>query len=173
MALSYRSRKILRFLLPIVFWLLAAGVLAFLTTEGLMSWRELVYGIIAALGSWGSVLVIEQVDRHQYNATEDAFLSSFLVASNSFFCPWLLVWQIVPLVILAARKSLDLRAVSASIIGLIGTAFVLLPVLYFCSIPLPWLSMMESEALWPLVAVGLFWLSYIASTISRKNLRER
>ena len=77
------------------------------------------------------------------------------------------------MVILAARKSLDLRAVSASIIGLIGSAFVLLPVLYFCSIPLSWLSMMESEALWPLVAVGLFWLSYIASTIARKNLRER
>lgn len=173
MALSYRSRKILRFLLPIVIWLLAAGVLALLTKEGLMSWRELVYGFIAAFGSWGSVLVIEQVDRHQYNATEEAFLSAFLVASSSFFCPWLIIWEAVPLVILALRKSLDLRAVSASLIGLIGTAFVLLPVLYFCSIPLPWLSMMESETLWPLVAVGLFWLSYIASTISRKNLRER
>lgn len=173
MALSYQSRKILRFLLPIVIWLLAAGVLALLTTEGLMSWLELVYGVIAAFGSWGSVLVIEQVDRHQYNATEEAFLSAILVASSSFFCPWLIFWETVPLVILALRKSLDLRAVSASLIGLIGTAFVLLPVLHFCSIPLPWLSMTESEALWPLVAVGLFWLSYIASTISRKNLRER
>ena len=173
MALSYRTRKTLRILLPITFWLLAGGGVAILMVWNRISWLHLIYGVVAAVASWGSMVVVLQVDRHQYDASEEAFLSALLIAIASYFCPLVLIAIPVSWLLLIGNKCMDWRAFSASIIGITAAAMVLVPILIWRQLPFPWLTPFALEQTLPLIPTGLFWLCYIGTTIVRKSLRER
>lgn len=164
--MTRRTQNILYHLLPVVFWLLAAG--------GIVLWAIChlpftIYHYVPAVLAWVSVIIIHRIPRHT-SAVEPCFQMAFLLGIAAFWLPSVL-FVILPLWgYLIYRNLLDLRALLATLIGL-ATVAIWVVVLNYLHLTQYTFSLSHNAQLW--IPTGAVLLAWLASTIARQNLRVR
>lgn len=171
--MNYKTRKTLTILLPIALILLAVGGLVGLRFGGILTTDALINGLVTSLVSWVSIFVVLGVDRHQVYASEEAFLSSLLIAAVSYLLPVIIGIQLALWVILILRNTFNARVFVASLLGYAALAIIYGPLVCLGLLDNNWVAPFETTRLMPAIVVGLFWLSYILVTIVRQSLRVR
>ena len=165
--MNRRTQNSLYHLLPVVFWLLAAG--------GIVLWEIFTpYTLhftlyLPALLAWVSVLIIHRIPRHT-SAVEPCFQMAILLGIAAYWLPSVL-FVILPLWgYLIYRNLFDLRAFLATLIGL-ATVAIWVVVLSQLSIINYQLSIANNLFAW--IPTGAVLLAWLAATIVRQTLRER
>lgn len=164
--MTRRTQNILYHLLPVVFWLLAAG--------GIVLWAIChlpftIYHYMPAVLAWVSVIIIHRIPRHT-SAVEPCFQMALLLGIAAYWLPSVL-FVILPLWgYLIYRNLLDLRALLATLIGL-ATVAIWVVVLNYLHLTQYTFSLSHNAQLW--IPTGAVLLAWLASTIARQNLRVR
>jgi len=164
--MTRRTRSILYHLLPVVFWLLAAG--------GITIWEIFnppftIFNYIPALLAWVSVVLIHRIPRHS-NAIEPCFQMALLLGIAAYWLPSVLL-LILPLWgYLIYRHLLDLRAFLSTLIGL-ATVAIWVAVGNALSLLTFHFSLANNLFAW--IPTGAVLLAWLGSTIVRQTLRER
>ena len=164
--MTRRTQNILYHLLPVVFWLLAAG--------GIVLWAIChlpftIYHYVPAVLAWVSVIIIHRIPRHT-SAVESCFQMALLLGIAAYWLPSVL-FVILPLWgYLIYRNLLDLRALLATLIGL-ATVAIWVVVLNYLHLTQYTFSLSHNAQLW--IPTGAVLLAWLASTIARQNLRVR
>ena len=164
--MNRRTQNILYHLLPVVFWLLAAG--------GIVLWaiinhQSSIINYIPALLAWVSVLIIHRIPRHG-DAIEPSFQMALLLGIAAYWLPSVLL-LILPLWgYLIYRHLFDLRAFIATLIGL-ATIAIWIAVGTVLSLFTFHFSLTNNLFAW--IPTGAILLAWLGSTIVRQTLRER
>ena len=164
--MTRRTQNILYHLLPVVFWLLAAG--------GIIIWEILdlqssIFNYVPALLALISTALIHRIPRHT-SAVEPCFQMALLLGIATYWLPSVL-FVILPLWgYLIYRNLLDLRALLATLIGL-ATVAIWVVVLNYLHLTQYTFSLSHNAQLW--IPTGAVLLAWLASTIARQNLRVR
>ena len=152
-----QTRSILYHLLPIAFWLLAAG-------GSVLFYREW-NGYIASLLVLASFYIITHIPRHT-SAEEPSFRASLLGAIAAYWIPSAIFLIPAIWIYLIYKMLLSFR----SLIG-VAVVAIWIAVLNYLSIFNFQFSIAYNVRAW--IPVGAFLLAAIGSTIVRQNLRER
>ena len=164
--MNHRTQNILYHLLPVVFWLLAAG--------GIVLWEIFnfqfsIFNYIPALLAWVSVLIIHRIRRHG-DSIEPCFLMALLLGIAAYWLPSVLL-LILPLWgYLIYRHLFNLRAFIATLIGL-ATVVIWVAVGTVLSLFTFHFSLANNLFAW--IPTGAVLLAWLGSTIVRQTLRER
>lgn len=156
-----QTRSILYHLLPIAFWLLAAG-------GSVLFYREW-NGYVASLLVLASFYIITHIPRHT-SAEEPSFRASLLVAIAAYWIPSAIFLIPAIWIYLIYKMLLSFRAIIASLIG-VAVVAIWIAVLNYLSIFNFQFSLAYNVRAW--LPVGAFLLAAIGSTIVRQNLRVR
>ena len=166
------TQNILYHTLPIVFWLLAGLVCALTWFNSHLSIFHFQFSIIhyvPALLAWISVMIIHHIPRHT-SAVEPCFRTALLLGIAAYWLPSI-VFLIIPIWgYLVYRNLFNTRALYATLIGLATVAIWVAVLSLFSIVDFP-LSITKN--LWVWLPTGSLLFAYIASTISRQNLRVR
>ena len=164
--MTRRTQNILYHLLPVVFWLLAAG--------GIIIWEILdlqssIFNYVPALLALISTALIHRIPRHT-SAVEPCFQMALLLGIAAYWLPSVL-FVILPIWgYLIYRNLFDLRAFLATLIGL-ATVAVWIVVGNALSLFTFHFSLANNLFAW--IPTGAVLLAWLASTIVRQNLRVR
>jgi hypothetical protein len=165
------TQNILYHTLPIVFWLLAGLVCAlpwFFQHSTLNSQLSITDYLPARLALI-SVMIVHHIPRHG-SAIEPCFRIALLLGIAAYWLPSV-VFLVLPIwVYLIYRNLFNLRVFTATLISLVTVA-IWMVVFHYLSIftfPFP-----LTKNLWNWLPTGSLLFAYIASTISRQNLRVR
>ena len=174
--MTRQTQTILYHLLPIAFWLLAAGgalLPLFLTPslEGRDGERLLLY-FLPSLFVLIAVLLLTHIKRHA-SAVEPAFLVAVLLGVASCWLPTVVFLILPAWIYLAYRHLIEWRVIWATLIGLALVAIWVAVFVYFGLIETPSLEGRAGVGFLSWIPVGAFLLAYIASAIVRHNLRVR
>ena len=164
--MNHRTQNILYHLLPVVFWLLAAG--------GIVLWEIInhqssIINYIPALLALNSTALIHRIPRHK-SAVEPCFQMALLLGIAAYWLPSVLL-LILPLWgYLIYRHLFNLRAFIATLIGL-ATVAIWVAVGTVLSLFTFHFSLTNNLFAW--IPTGAVLLAWLGSTIARQTLRER
>jgi len=164
--MNRRTQNILYHLLPVVFWLLAAG--------GIVLWEIInhqssIINYIPALLALISTALIHRIPRHG-DSIEPSFLMALLLGIAAYWLPSVLL-LILPLWgYLIYRHLFNLRAFIATLIGL-ATVAIWVAVGTVLSLFTFHFSLTNNLLAW--IPTGAILLAWLGSTIARQTLRER
>ena len=161
-----QTQEILYHLLPVVFWLLAAG--------GMVLWEMYnvqftMYNYIPGIVCLISALLLTHIKRHE-NAVVPSFQVAVLLGIAAYWLPSVLILILPVWIYLVYRHLLDLRAFTAMLIGLalvaiwmaIGNQFSIFNFQF---------SITNNLFVW--IPTGIILLAWLGSTIVRQTLRVR
>ena len=167
------NRKLLYHLLPVTFWLLAAGVCIIpLTIDQLPITNDpLPFTLyLPAFLTLLSLFLLTRIKLHD-NVTEPAFIIAVLLGIASYWLPSVIFLIVPAWVYLFFRHLWELKVFLASLIGFCTVA-IWWWVLSFLSF-LPPFSFSLSANLLAWVPTGAVLIAWIASAIARHNLQVR
>ncbi len=175
--MTYRTRTILRRLLPIVLWLLAVGVaiaLPFLLNAFDLQLPTFNYyfGFLVAAIVMVVIHVLSHIDRHEPSAQEN-FQMALLLGIASYWLPTVIFLTIPCWIFVMTRFAFNLRSFLATIIGYAFVAIYAALFVYFGWIDNVWAEFFAPEHQWGWIPTGAVLIAWLASTIVRKSLRER
>ena len=166
------TQNILYHTLPIVFWLLAGVVCALpwlLNHLSIINFQFSTFNYLPAFMAWIGVMIVHHIPRHG-NAVEPCFRMALLLGIAAYWLPSVL-FLILPIWgYLFYRNLFNLRVFTATLIGLATVAIWIVVFHYLSLFTFPF-SLKEN--LWNWLPTGSLLFAYIASTISRQNLRVR
>ena len=164
--MTRRTQNSLYHLLPVVFWLLAAGGI---TIWEIFNLHSSFLNYIPAFLAWLSVVIIRHIPRHT-SAVEPCFQTAILLGIAAYWLPSVL-FVILPIWgYLIYRRLLDLRALLATFIGL-ATVAIWIAVLNYLHLTQYAFHLSHNVQLW--IPTGVVLLAWLAATIVRQTLRER
>ena len=165
------TQNILYHTLPIVFWLLAGLICAlpWFFQLSTLNYQLSIIDYLPALLALISVMIVHHIPRHG-DAIEPCFRIALLLGIAAYWLPSV-VFLVLPIwVYLIYRNLFNLRAFTATLIGL-ATVAVWMMVCHYLSLFTFQFSITKN--LWYWLPTGSLLFAYIASTISRQNLRVR
>ena len=172
-----RTQNILFHLLPVVFWLLAAGgtlipvILSRSTFNVQLSTNYLWGYLVAALALIG-IWIISRIHRHT-SSVEQCFQVAVLLGIASYWLPTV-VFLVIPMWgYLYYKLLLDLRSVMATFVGLAFVAIWAAILVWLGYIDNPWLDFFAPKNAWGWIPAGALLLAWLTSTIARQILRVR
>ncbi len=160
--MTRKTRTLLYYLLPIVFWLSAAGVCVI--TYSCLSPAPFVVVLV--------MLILTQIKRRT-SSVEECFGIALLLAIASYWLPTIVFLTPCIWVYLLLQGSFSMRALCATILGYALVALYAVIAITMQWITNPWHSFFAAEKCKGWIAVGSVLLAWIFSTIARRNLRER
>jgi hypothetical protein len=164
--MTRRTQNILYHLLPVVFWLLAAGGI---TIWEIFNLQSSIFNYIPAFLAWLSVVIIRHIPRHT-SAVEPCFQTAILLGIAAYWLPSVL-FVILPIWgYLIYRRLLDLRALLATFIGLATVAIWIAVGNVF---QISNFKFQIAANLFAWIPTGVVLLAWLGSTIARQTLRER
>ena len=160
------TQIVLYHVLPVAFWLLAIG--------GIVIWAMYhlplaVSHYIPALLAWISVSIIRHIPRHA-DSVEPCFQVALLLGIAAYWLPSILFLMIPIWGYLIYQNLFNLRAFSASLIGLALVVVWVILLNYFSVIPVHF-SLANNLSLW--IPTGAILIAYLAATTARQTLRVR
>ena len=165
------TQNILYHTLPIVFWLLAGLVCVlpwFFHLSPLTSHLSPL-NYLPALFALIAVMIVHHIPRHG-SAIEPCFRIALLLGIAAYWLPSV-VFLVLPIwVYLIYRNLFNLRVFTATLIGLVTVAIWMMVFHYLSLFTFP---KKKKKNLWNWLPTGSLLFAYIASTISRQNLRVR
>jgi len=161
-----QTQEILYHLLPVVFWLLAAG--------GIVIWeiynvQFTMYNYIPGILCLISALLLTHIKRHE-NAVVPSFQVAVLLGIAAYWLPSVLFLILPVWIYLGYRHLLDLRAFTAMLIGFALVA-IWIAVGNIFSIFNFQFSITNNLFVW--IPTGIILLAWLGSTIVRQTLRVR
>lgn len=171
------TQNMLYHLLPVVFWLLAAGgtltpVVLNLSTYHYPLSANYYWGFMVAAIVLACIFIIRRIQRHTSSVTE-CFVVSLLLGIASYWLPTV-VFLILPIWgDLIYRNLFDARAFSASFIGFCLVAVWAAVFIFMGWIANPWAQFFATENARGWIPTGAIVLAWLASTIVRQTLRVR
>ena len=174
--MTRQTQTILYHLLPVAFWLLAAGgallpVLLAPSLEGMDGERVLAYFLPSVLVLLAT-LRLDAVKRH-HSAVEPAFQTAVLLGIASYWLPTVLALVIPVWIYLLYRHLMEWRAVWATLIGLALVAVWVAVFVFLGIIEMPSLEGRDGVGFLSWIPTGAFLIAYIVSAVVRHNLRVR
>lgn len=167
-------------LLPVAFWLLAAGLccLPFIfaailnSPSHIFSFPFVSYFAPAVLTLF-CLLIIIRIPRRA-DAVEPCFRVGLLLGIASYWLPSVLL-LIVPVWIYLTYRNViySFRLVIASLIGIALVAIWAAVCIFMGWLDCPWADFWNTKNLWAWLPTGSFIFAFIGSTIVRQNLRAR
>ncbi|MBR1473240.1 MAG: hypothetical protein IJ602_03155 [Paludibacteraceae bacterium] len=174
--MTRQTQTILYHLLPIAFWLLAAGgallpvfLLPLSTFNSQLSTLNYFLPAVLVLIA---VLLLTHIKRHA-SAVEPAFLVAVLLGVASCWLPTVVFLILPAWIYLAYRHLIEWRVIWATLIGLALVAIWVAVFVYFGLIETPSLEGRAGVGFLSWIPVGAFLVAYIASAVVRHNLRVR
>ena len=168
--MKHHTQTILYHLLPVVFWLLAAG--------GLVCWvffspyafeyTALLPGVMALL----CIFVLGRIKRHD-TPVEPCFRVAVLLGVASYWLPSVLFLFLPMAGYLMFRHQADLRAFCAALVGFALVAVWAAILIIAGRIDNPWAHFFTIENARGWIPTGVMLVAWLASTIVRQTLRER
>ena len=161
-----QTQEILYHLLPVVFWLLAAG--------GMVLWEMYnvqftMYNYIPGIVCLISALLLTHIKRHE-NAVVPSFQVAVLLGIAAYWLPSVLFLILPVWIYLGYRHLLDLRAFTAMLIGFALVA-IWIAVGNIFSIFNFQFSITNNLFVW--IPTGIILLAWLGATIVRQTLRVR
>ena len=161
-----QTQEILYHLLPVVFWLLAAG--------GIVIWEIYnvqctMYNYIPGILCLISALLLTHIKRHE-SAVVPSFQVAVLLGIAAYWLPSVLFLILPVWIYLGYRHLLDLRAFTAMLIGFALVA-IWIAVGNIFSIFNFQFSITNNLFVW--IPTGIILLAWLGSTIVRQTLRVR
>ena len=165
------TQTILFHLLPVVFWLLAAG-----GTLLPMVWMELpdnyLWGYLVAAIALIGIFILSRIQRHS-SSVEQCFQVAVLLGVASYWLPTV-VFLIIPMWgYLYYKLLLNLRSVMATLVGLAFVAVWAAILVWLGYIDNPWSAFFAPKNAWGWIPAGALLFAWLASTIARQTLRVR
>ena len=164
------TQNTLYHLLPVAFWLLAAGGIAL---WAVLAWdtfhfTSLLPGALMML-CWG---VVSRIRRHA-SSIEECFQVALLLGIASYWLPSV-VFLILPIWgYLIYRNLFSFRSLVATLLGFAVVAVWAAVLVWLGWIVNPWFEFFATKNLWAWIPTGSFLIAFIASTIARQTLRVR
>ena len=164
-----QTQEILYHLLPVVFWLLAAG--------GMVLWEMYnvqftMYNYIPGIVCLISALLLTHIKRHE-NAVVPSFQVAVLLGIASFWLPTVLFLTIPVIIFLIYYNHFSFRSFTAIIIGFATVAIWATVAIFLGWIPNNWAIFFSSSIAWGWIPLGSILLAWLGSTIVRQTLRVR
>ena len=161
-----QTQNILYHLLPVVFWLLAAG--------GITLWELLCppfsfFHYLPAISALIATLIIRRIPRHT-SAVEPCFQMAILMGIAAYWLPSVLVIILPIWGYLIYRNLFSTRALFATLIG-VATVAIWVMVLNYLHLIQYSFSFADNLVAW--IPTGAILIAWLASTIARQNLRVR
>ena len=161
-----QTQEIVYHLLPVVFWLLAAG--------GMVLWEMYnvqftIYNYIPGVSCLIGALLITHIKRHE-SAVVPCFQVAVLVGIAAYWLPSVLFLILPVWIYLIYRHLFDLRTFTATLIGLALVAIWMAVGSYFSLFSFHF-SLSANLFVW--IPTGIILLAWLGSTIVRQILRVR
>ena len=169
--MTRRTQNILYHLLPVVFWLLATGgvtvPLFWVSVPQNYLWGFLVVSIVLVC-----ITILGRIMRRT-STVEQCFQVSLLLGVASYWLPTVL-FLIIPMTgYLYYRHLFDGHSFLALFVGFGLVAIWAAVFILLGWIANPWADFWAIENAWGWIPTGAVLLAWLASTIVRRNLRER
>lgn len=164
-------------LLPIVFWLLAAGgaavpaIIAYSRQPFVINPHYL-WGFPAALIALLCVWIIRRIERHT-SSVEQCFQVAVLLGIASYWLPTVLFLLLPIGGYLIYQNLFNLRSFMAALTGVALVAVWAAVAVYMGWINNIWAAFFDANNAWGWVPTGAALIAYIASTTARQILRVR
>ena len=174
-----QTQTLLYHLLPVVFWLLAAGgalVPVILQTAGLFDNESVLasyyWGFLVAAIVLVCIWIISRIQRHA-ESMEECLQVALLLGIASYWLPTVLflilpVWGYLIYQNVFSFRSFVATIIGFSVVAVWGAVFVWLGWMVN-----PWADFFASKSAWAWIPTGAALLAWLSSAIARQTLRVR
>lgn len=164
-------------LLPIAFWLLAAGgaavpaIISYSSQPFIISSNYL-WGFLVAVIALLCVWIISRIERHT-SSVEQCFQVAVLLGIASYWLPTVLFLLLPIGGYLVYQNLFNLRSFMAALTGVTLVAIWAAAAVYMGWISNSWAAFFDANNAWGWVPTGAALIAYIASSTARQILRVR